>query len=468
VSARPLALIALLTAAGAADARGVSPYLPLGTSPEIDRLIERVLILAEQPVLTRPIAAATVFDALPRACERDAVLCMQAREYLNGYMRRAGVGSLSVGLAAASGERTTLPNRHGMTSDSAFEVSGSLYWQPSDHLLLTVGVLAHDDETTPTGSVASIGIARAQLDFGYRDHWLSPFTDSAMLLGTQAPTMPSVTLSNYEPLTKAGFRYEVFLAEMSDSANIAYQGGLISGNPRLAGVHLSIQPIRGWSIGVNRILQYGGGDRPDSLRDLLDAFVNPADYDNAAPGSDEEFGNQAASFTSTFQLAGPIPLAVYFEYAGEDTSTLSNVRLGNTALSAGIRFPHLAQRFDVTVEASEWQNGWYVHDIYRDGLRHEGNALGHWAADWREPHDGVGGRSLMARVGWHRSTGSSVEVTYRSVDHEEYSGVDYDRGHAIAVRYSHRWQQFYVGAELDAGRSVFGESFSRFGLFFRY
>ena len=33
-----------------------------------------------------------------------------------------------------------------------------------------------------------------------------------MLLSTQAPTMPSVTLSNYRPLTKVNLRYEAFMA----------------------------------------------------------------------------------------------------------------------------------------------------------------------------------------------------------------------------------------------------------------
>ena len=64
-------------------ARGVSPYLPVNLSPEIERKIERVMILAEQPLLKRPIAAATVLDALPRACERDAALCDDVRRYLD-------------------------------------------------------------------------------------------------------------------------------------------------------------------------------------------------------------------------------------------------------------------------------------------------------------------------------------------------------------------------------------------------
>ena len=101
------------------------------------------------------------------------------------------------------------------------------------------------------------------------------------------------------------------------------------------------------------------------------------------PARSRTSATKLASFTSQFVLGEPLPMAVYFEYAGEDTSTLSNLRLGNTALSAGIAFPKLGERFSATFEITEWQNGWYVHHIYRDGLRHEGHVLGHWGGDWR-------------------------------------------------------------------------------------
>src|SRR5262252_642154 len=186
-----------LLVALSAQARGVSPYLPLEQSPEIERAIERLLILADIPILKRPIAAATVSDALDKGCVRDALLCEQVKRYLAGYMRTAGVEHLSVDLGAGSGTPTVLPNQHGMDSDSSYEASISAFWQPSDHILLNGGVFAYDGDTTPTGSYASIGSEYMQLDIGYRDHWLSPMTDSAMLLSTQAPTMPTLSLSNY-------------------------------------------------------------------------------------------------------------------------------------------------------------------------------------------------------------------------------------------------------------------------------
>jgi|ERR1019366_3462980 hypothetical protein len=71
-------------------------------------------------------------------------------------------------------------------------------------LLASVGAVAYAGRTVPVGSILSVGFNWAQLDLGYRDHWFSPMTDSSMLISTEAPTLPSVTLSNYEPLTRLG------------------------------------------------------------------------------------------------------------------------------------------------------------------------------------------------------------------------------------------------------------------------
>ena len=454
--------------ATSAHARGVSPYLPVNLSPEIERKIERVLLLAEQPSLTRPIAAATVLDALPLACERDAVLCADVRRYLTSLTRTAGISYAGFAAGVGSGADTPLPNRHGMGSQSDYEASAALYWQPGDRLLVTAGAAAYEGDTTPTGTVVSLGSEYFQVDVGYRDRWWSPFQDSAMLVSTQAATLPSITVSNYTPVTRLKLRYEAFIAETSESANIAFGTGTTSGKPRVAGLRLSIEPLPGWSLGVNRILQYGGGERDDSLGELFDAFFDPSGRDNTGPGLvGEEFGNQVASLTSQFVLGDPLPVAVYFEYAGEDTSRSSNFRLGNSALSAGIAFPKLGRNLSATFELTEWQNGWYVHHIYRDGLRNDGRVLGHWGADWRSLGDGVGARSVFARVTWEPAFGT-LETSYRQLDNEDYGGVAYETAQQIDARYSRPWNEVFVGAELTAGRDVFGESYSRLGGFIRF
>ena len=74
-------LVLMLLPAGV-SAGGVSPYLPLNKSPEIERKIERVLILAGRPVMTRPIPAAIVIEALNDARQKDEELCEQVEHYL--------------------------------------------------------------------------------------------------------------------------------------------------------------------------------------------------------------------------------------------------------------------------------------------------------------------------------------------------------------------------------------------------
>lgn len=453
-----------------AFARGVSPYLPLNIDPYIERQIERVLILAEKPVLTRPIAAATVLDALPEACRVNPTLCEEVRRYLARYMRNWSLTDATLEASASGGALTTLPNRYGLTTESDWAASVRGFFQPYDHMLISAGAVAYEGEVVPQGSVISLGWDRAQLDIGYRAHWFSPFTDSSMLVSTQAPTMPSITLSNYTPLTRFGLRYEAFVSEMSRSDQIVFGGAFVSGNPRLAGVHVSMEPASGWALGFNRLMQYGGGPRPSSFGDLLRAFFRPYDYDNTNPNltSDEQFGNQLASITSSFIVPGRVPFSIYLEYAGEDTLDGNNFLLGNMALSAGIHFPQLWRRFDLTYEASEWVNGWYVNGVYGDGLTNKGHVIGHWGGDMRRFNDGVGAQSHAVRVGWRAPFGGLFELRLSTLANEDYSGVPYERAYDGTLRYSRPMGLFEVGAEVFAGRDVFGEDFSRVGAFFRY
>jgi hypothetical protein len=460
--------------AGTAQSRGVSPYLPLNLEPEMERQIEQVLTLADKPFLTRPIAAAVVWDALPAACARDQALCRSVERYLKRYMNRVGIAEASISGAATGGASRTVPNRHGLLTDSGWEASARVYWQPFDHALLTLGAVAYeggiyDGDVTPTGSLLSLGWSFAQLDMGFRDHWLSPFSDSAMLLATEAPTMPSVTISNYIPLTRLDIHYEVFAAQMSESDDIVFEEGLTSGNPNIAGLHLSIEPVSGWSLGFNRIMQFGGGDRDDySFGDVVDAFFNPSSHDNASDPGESEFGNQVAAITSRFVFPGAVPFSVYAEYAGEDTSRGRNYLLGNSALSVGIDFPLLWERFDLTLELSEWQNSWYVHHIYGDGLTNEGRVIGHWGADQRVVNDGVGAHSAMARFGWRPPFGGSFALRGRVIENESYSATAYERGYDLALSYARPVGAFSLGGEIYAGRDVFGEDFSRIAAFVRY
>ena len=105
------------------------------------------------------------------------------------------------------------------------------------------------------------------------------------------------------------------------------------GNPRLFGAQFSIEPFPGWSLGINRLLEYGGASGlPDSARFLLRDFFKPS-------GLSQTQGNQEASYVSRFVFPGKTPFAVYAQYGGEDNSNGGSYLLGNAALAVGIDFP---------------------------------------------------------------------------------------------------------------------------------
>jgi hypothetical protein len=450
----------------AALAGGVSAYLPLNLEPETERQIERVLILADEPVLKRPFAVALVELALPKACERDKALCTKVKKYLERYSRDYAVTHASATGSIRRGADVVIPDQHGLTSQSHYDVSAQGFVQPSDYFLASAGVISYQGRTTPTGSVLSAGFNWAQLDIGYRDHWWSPATDSNMLISTEAPTMPSVTLSNYEPLTRLGFQYELFLAQMSRTNRIAYQGqgttALSSGNPKLFGAQFSFEPFSGWSVGVNRQLQYGGGGLPDSAHFLFSDFFKPA-------GTNQTLGKQQASYISRFIFPAKTPFAVYAQYAGQNTLNGGSYLLGESALTVGIDFPKIWHTFDLTYETSEWQNGWYASNgVFLDGMTQDRLATGQWGADQRVFGDGVGARSQMLRIGWEPPFGGYLEERVRTLVNQNYGVYPYHHYLDVTVRYSRPWNDLTVGGEVDAGRDVFGKSFSRLSGFVRY
>jgi len=460
------ALAALMASAcPGAHAGGVTAYLPLNLEPEMERQIERVLILADEPILKRPIAISLVEIALPAACKRDEALCKRVRRYLERYSHDYAVTHASLTGSVHGGADGVVPDQHGLPLESHYELSAAGYVQPSDYFLASAGVVSYQGRTRPTGSGLSFGFSWAQVDVGYRDHWFSPAIDTTMMIGTEAPTMPSVTLSNYEPLTRFGFQYEFFLAQMSRSDHIlgGGQGTSIerSGNPKLFGAQFSIEPFSGWSFGVNRQLQYGGAGLPDSPTFLMRDFFKPG-------GQSQTQGNQEASYVTRFVYPGKTPFAVYAQYAGENTLDGGSYLLGESALTVGIDFPRLWHAFDLTYETSEWQNGWYTNNPFLDGMTNDHLVLGAWGADQRIFNDGLGARSQMLRIGWEPPFGGYLEERVRTLVNQTYGEYPYRHYMDVTVRYSRPWNDLTVGGEVLAGHDVFGKSFSRLSAFVRY
>ncbi len=474
-----LLLLTVLTLSQTAFASGVSPYLPLNLDPAVENAIERVLILGDEPVLSRPIPAALVLRALPKACRVDRPLCKRVRHYLGRYMHSNGVEFTSVTLGATLGQSNiTLPNQHGMKAQSPFQVAGAGYIQPNSHILFNLGGVAYQGRVTPTGTMLSLGFDWAQLDIGYRDHWWSPLTDSSMLISTEAPTMPSVTLSNVLPLTRLGLQYEIFVAQMSQSSRIQLTNGTLTrGHPKMGGVRLGIEPVSGWGLSFQRLLVWGGGAAGgESVSDVMQAFFNPSKAQSSGFNAGTHVvGKQEASLSSEFIFPGRVPFAVYTEYAGNDTADGKNYLLGKPDLSVGIQFPHIGP-FDLTYEIDSFSPTWYVHTAtslqtgYLDGITNYGASIGNWFGDQRQlatPNsiaDAVGGQSNMLRIGWTPSFGGYLQLRLRSLsnyDQTTYATYPYKNEYLGSLSYTRPWHGYAVGAEIQAGRDVFGGHFIR-------
>src|ERR1700733_2645286 len=147
----------LASLAQTALADGVSSYLPLNLEPEMERQIERVLILADEPILKRPIPVELVRLALPQACRVDKPLCDKVGRYLERYSRDYALTHASATGSASSGANVIIPNEYGLSNDSNWDLSAQAFVQPSDYLLASAGVVAYQGRTSPTGSELTLG-----------------------------------------------------------------------------------------------------------------------------------------------------------------------------------------------------------------------------------------------------------------------------------------------------------------------
>ena len=462
--------LAVAPAARVAGASEVSAYLPLQLEPEAEARVEQALALAGVPLPTRPIRVATLREALPAICEADAVLCASMRALLASHSHAAGLTQLGVEAAAHSGARVALPNGHGQESDSAASVHAVGYARYGDHVLLNAGVLAYGGRATPTGTLLSLGGERLQLDVGYRDHWWSPARLSTQVMGTEAATLPSVTISNSRAFTRLHLGYELFYSRLSWSNDIDYQGKPVSGYPKLFGFHIDAQPVPGWTLGISRLMQYGGGPRPSSTKDLFKAFFNATRYDNTSGAltTAQEFGNEQFSVTSSFVLPAPRPVSLYFEYAAEDTFHAENYRFGGGSLTAGLYFPRLGPQLDLRYEFTDRDLGWFTHHIYHDGLRNYGHVLGEWCGDWRLASDGVGAQCHALSLGWQLRSGSRLGLQAYTVQNSSHGIGDYHRGSSLVLSYARPWRSYQVGGSVTAGRDVYGKQFGRLAAFARF
>lgn len=453
--------------------KGLSPYLPLKTSPEVEAQIERVMALTPGAPLTRPYKAADVKRRLELIKESHPLLHRQLAAYIERFEQPYGLTHASATASAADDNKRALPNQRNIRNDASYDVSlgGLAYVSP--YAYISSGVRhAQDAGTIHYNTHVAFGYEYAQVELGYREHWFSPFQDSAMLVSTHAEASPSITISNSTPISDWNIRYEVFYSILEEVDAIVLGDETFPGRPRHAGLHLSFTPLDFWTLGFNRTLQFGGGEREVTFGDVIEALFDPAGKDNVGDVVTDdinfEFGNQQASITSKWNFYWGMPISLYMEYGGEDTVNESNFSLGNETWSYGAFLPQLTDNVSLRYEYNQWSTRWYTHHLYPDGYTNGGQVMGHWGGGERTFNEDTEAKAHSVNINWRRQNGHLLDATLRLLDNNNTATTTYETGYEVDLTYSVATQYGFVGVTLYAGRDVFGDSFNRLSAFYRW
>ena len=463
-------------------ASGVSPYLPLKQNPQLEQLVEKLLVVGDNAhMMSKPYKTTEVLRVLKSIEHSYPSLYQKLFNELALY-KQTDAMTYAKATVAYGNESKSIPNQRGQKVDTYLKLEAGGFANFGKYFGVSVAGIANEDNLLPTQSFVYFGNEYAQVDIGYREHWYSPLNDSAMILSTNAKTLPSISISNVKPITDFDIRYDLFYMKMKTDPAIksGKELGLkVPGKPHLAGVHLSFAPFDGLTLGANRLLQFGGGDRSVDLKDFAEAFFLPGNNDNVNGeelsefGPNYEVGDQLASVSFDYKATWfELPFSFYGDIGFEDT-------LGggkkNNAFNFGLYFPYLSENHSLRLENSRWQEGWYIAHLYSLGNTIDGQVLGHWAGNERGISHKPAAESQSVNWIWQYSSTQNIDTTFRRIENGLEQGGNgagripdepYTIGFELETRYTQQLQSGYWGIELYTGKTVFDDDFFRIGAFY--
>lgn len=453
-----------------------SLYVSLQDSYLNDR-IEQLRVAAQMPTMRKPYAVSEVRHYLNRIRSQMPGLYTEIDARLQRYEQSFALTSaeLTVATARETDHPIVMANARGESLTSHYHAGFSAAVKPFQYLALSLGANKRQqpDDSFPLDSYLVLGGDAIQLDIGYREHWLSPFDNGAMLYSSNAKAPLSITISNPLPYQNWWqIQYEIFIARL-DKVPVYSGTQWEFGNPVILGSQFSFSPFNGWNIALTRTMQFGGGSRKVNTQTVWDAFTNPSsDHSSEASGQQCdgsalcEFGNQQAAISSRIDFPGTTPFSIYFEYGGEDSAGLSNDALANLSASIGLYIPFmpstlLGPDWSFRYEYQQWQDGWYVHSIYPQGYSFEAVTLGHWGANYRQLGDAVGATAQSIALGKQLDSYRRYELRFKQLQNENYGAIHYHTHHDMEWRYFDRFWGQQLSVSLLKGRDVYGEKFWR-------
>ncbi|MGX5173713.1 capsule assembly Wzi family protein [Aliikangiella sp. IMCC44653] len=467
-------LATVLTFANPTSANAKAHYLPLKSDPLIELELEKLATIAQMPALAKPYHINTVQIYLEKIKASHPSLYQKIKHYLARYNKDYQITQLSIEGSYSNRPDKSLPNQRGRTTDSNLQASVAGYWAINDSLNLSLGANIYDGSggIQPRNSYISYNNPYTQIDIGYKEIWLSPLQESAMLLSTNAKPIARFNISSPTPWTDYNLRYDVSFGKLEEQQGIRFEDDRFPGKPGFLTMHFSAQPLSWWTLGASRTMMFGGGEREVNLSALWEAIIDPVSGDNCGGASDlqdcnKEVGNQQASVSSKFDFSVGMPVSLYIELAGEDTNDFKAYKLGNKAYNLGFWLPYLTSNSSLLIEHQLVENAWYTHHIYQEGYRNDLSSMGHWWGNEKSISDKIGSQITSLRFNQNINDFISFDaklVTFinKNVGSEAPSNESvYSRGHELTFGLSEYNENAVWRYELYLGRDNFGKDFSR-------
>jgi len=236
---------------------------------------------------------------------------------------------------------------------------------------------------------------------GMQDRWWGPGWDTSLSMSNNARPIPALALSRKSaiPVTIPFTEYEIpwtvtsYMGVMDDERIIK--------DTLLWGFRLNFRPAQNWEIGLTRLAQWAGENRPKGFSTFLDVLAGLDNCGGVGPSIEkcaagEEPGNQLAGYDIRYstQIFNH-PIAFNFSSFAEDGDSKGGLSiLGEERYQFGIdtrvnafnrNWRIFAEWTDTYATCLDGNNGdgtskigncYYEHHLYKTGMRYKGRVVG--------------------------------------------------------------------------------------------
>lgn len=466
---RRTVLALCISASFTANAKGLSPYLPLNIAPEVELQLQKLIAITGQTPLAKPYKASELLLRLPEIRESHPLLYSRLSGYLSRYTKKVAITHRGISLSTSDKNKRTLENNRGIEHQTRVEISGAGHAFFSPYFYVAGGGIYSDESgRAATNTHIGLGTEFLQLDLGFKEHWFSPFQDSAMLVSTNAENSPSLTFSNSTPIGGWGFRYEAFYSELRKVAGIVRDEVAERGRPKLTGLHISASPLESWSVGLSRTYLYGGGQREQSLQNAFLSWTAPDQLGQKGAFDNGDEGYLQTAVSTKFHNNWLTPISVYAEFATAESRDDLGSRYTANARSVGFFMPVLFDNISFRYEYTDRDAGWYQSSYYQKGFSNDNDIMGHWSADEFGTRFAPGAKTHHLLLDWELINNQLMALRVSGQEVDQLTERRIEDTYQVQARYSFANQYGFWGVEGTYGKDAAGDDYHRVSAFFRW